>query len=35
MVDVDLADDSVTLRAAFAMSLGLVWIVREWIEREV
>lgn len=35
LAEVDLADDSVTLRAALARSLGLVWIVLEWIEREV
>jgi hypothetical protein len=34
LAEVDLADDSVTLRAALARSSGLVWIVLEWIERE-
>lgn len=35
MVEVDLADDRVTLRAAPAMSLGLVWIAAAWLAREV
>lgn len=35
MVEVDLADDRVTLRAELAMSLGLVWMAAAWLASEV